>query len=700
ITGKYEEDGPWRKRLDDLMANLGRRQKNSRTVKGGAKHPMAHLVSEEELDSIWREYRAAIWVPAPPRDIVDDDDDGEQLTTGPVNGVNDFTLDAGVERWAKVSIAEIKKMLLIPDSGLPGTRLKADGTASITPLWHQWVAAMEMIDRSFTTTLGESGTPTLVADEVGMGKTVQSILYLQIIWHLKWLQDSNPSWPGIDNGNDQIKKWLAFLGENVYPASVSFPISDYMRVLTSLRVINDWINGCDSHYLTRNVDLVCLLAHKGNRTYFMGYERIPALPSVIVAPPTLLSMWRTSVTNQLSGSACSTLVYRGNVHQRQAFLEPDGPYDKAMKSQFPEHTIVFVEASALLTEGRVELTKQGDCRAGEPSSGHPPSLAKTIFSRDFLLSVLEEGHLYRNGTQNYAIMCTIMSRAAQRMVLTATPVFTHPRDLLNIGRLLQASNFIGSKGIKLTKWVMKMFKINRSNWDTEEEQQKLREFLLALRTSNTDSDSAVAPPTSSELLPEQLDNTDSFKAFWGTREGLFELWRVMKPYIIRRDGRSIDCDGNLLLGLLPILEITSYIILDTATVNALKKEKGNLKKGKPPKKSVEEWVEGLVADLDAYKWEPSPKIDRLLRILQHHLGLENARNGPLHWNKDGTEMERTIPLAHPNEVDSPPQTKKVVVYCHLSESWSLVNRILRLHGFDPILINGSMTTDERDSAME
>ncbi|EUC56386.1 SNF2 family amino-terminal protein, partial [Rhizoctonia solani AG-3 Rhs1AP] len=676
VTGKFEENGPWRKRLDELMDSLGRRRRNGKTVKGGAKHPLVKLVSEVDLDYIWQQYRAAIWVPAPPINIVDEDEDPDQLTDGPVKGLNDFTLDAGVRKWAKVSMSEIKKMLLIPDSGLPGTRLETDGTPTRTGLWHQYVGALEMIDRSFTAEEGESGNPSLIADEVGMGKTAQSILFFQMLWHLKWLQDSNPNWPNIDEGEDRIRKWPEFLGK---------------------------------------------------RTCFMGHERIPARPSLIVAPPTLLSMWRTEVATWLSDSACNTLVYKGTVQQRRAFFEEGGPYDKALESKFPEHTIVFVESSALLAEGRVELTKLGDRRAGEPSSGNARSLSKTIFSKDFLLAILEEGHLYRNGGQNYATMCTIMSRAVQRMLLTATPIFTHPRDLLNLGRLLQALPFIGTNGIELTKRVTKMFKTNQGNWDSEEEQQKLREFLLALRGFDPSANESESPDASqmNELPPEQLENIDSYKAFWGTREGLFELRNVMKPYIIRRDKRSVDCDGQPLLGLLPLVEITSYITLNEPTVEALKSKMDGkltraqarldlsgfftslkkilvhpwLLKVKPKQKSTEDYMKELFPDLKTYRNNPSPKIDRLIRILRHHLGKENARSGPLRWNKDGTEMEGTVPLAHLRDDNPNPQAQKVVVYCHLSESWSLVDRILSLHGFKSILVNGSMTTEERDIAV-
>jgi hypothetical protein len=120
-----------------------------------------------------------------------------------------------------------------------------------------------------------------------------------------------------------------------------------------------------------------------------------------------------------------------------------------------------------------------------------------------------------------------------------------------------------------------MFKVNQGNWDTEEEQQKLREFLLALRGHNlgtvSGSESTECPQIT-VLPPDLEEKMDSYRGFWVTREGLFELRSQIRPYIIRRDNRSVDWKGRPLLGLLPLIEITSYLVLDEATTEALKSQ--------------------------------------------------------------------------------------------------------------------------------
>lgn len=177
-----------------------------------ARHPKAHLVSDEDLDTAWRDYRAEIWVPTiSGTDVVEQDVTSDGLSEGPLAGINAFPLHPGLQRTAKMSTADIKKMLLVPEAGLPGSRRSSDGSVSMEAMWHQWTGAAEMLNGTFVER-GGVGRPSVVADEVGMGKTAQGILYIQLMWHLKSLQDSNPNWPNTEP-TDGIAKWPAFLGE-------------------------------------------------------------------------------------------------------------------------------------------------------------------------------------------------------------------------------------------------------------------------------------------------------------------------------------------------------------------------------------------------------------------------------------------------------------------------------------------------------
>ncbi|EUC57671.1 hypothetical protein RSOL_229640, partial [Rhizoctonia solani AG-3 Rhs1AP] len=215
ITGQAEEIGPWRTKVDNLMKSLGRETQGGQTVRRKGAHPKARLVSEADLDAAWVGYQEVLWVPSiSPRDAEQHNDpvDGDELMDAPAIALNNaFPRDMGVEKWKKLSAEDIEKALGVPDSGLPGSALGPDGKPALKFSWSQWVAILEMADRSFTRD-GQVGTPALLADEVGFGKTGQVIGFLQLLWHLKVMQDSNPAWPNTD-GSEVAMKWPPLFGQ-------------------------------------------------------------------------------------------------------------------------------------------------------------------------------------------------------------------------------------------------------------------------------------------------------------------------------------------------------------------------------------------------------------------------------------------------------------------------------------------------------
>ncbi|KAG9088422.1 hypothetical protein FRC06_002038 [Ceratobasidium sp. 370] len=213
IRGRLEELGMWRQRLDTLMEDLGRKFQGGKTVQVAARHKMAHVVSDKDLSTVWVEYRAEIWTPKLAREagVEHDGVDEDGFTDRPLPAMNVFPINAGVERWLSTSSAEMQQMLGLPNTGLPGANRDENGPLVMHLMWHQWASVIEMIDRTFTLE-GEPGRPMLLADEVGMGKTAQIIAYVQVIWHLKTMQDSNDQWPNT-TATGGIVMWPAFLGE-------------------------------------------------------------------------------------------------------------------------------------------------------------------------------------------------------------------------------------------------------------------------------------------------------------------------------------------------------------------------------------------------------------------------------------------------------------------------------------------------------
>jgi hypothetical protein len=100
-----------------------------------------------------------------------------------------------------------------------------------------------------------------------------------------------------------------------------------------------------------------------------------------------------------------------------------------------------------------------------------------------------------------------------------------------------------------------------------------------------------------------------------------------------------------------------------------------LMKERDPDVSPEEHVRKLFPTLDAYRANPSAKIDRLIHCLKQHIGPDNSDAPPLYWNRDGTELAAPIMIASPSKPRHKQARRKVVVYCHLSQSWTLVAHV-------------------------
>jgi hypothetical protein len=81
----------------------------------------------------------------------------------------------------------------------------------------------------------------------------------------------------------------------------------------------------------------------GERKSFMGKGRIPALPSFIICPPTLIAQWRSELDRWVAKTACHIIEYRGNDAECKIFFEKGSPYDKAVNGKYAERTIVLVE---------------------------------------------------------------------------------------------------------------------------------------------------------------------------------------------------------------------------------------------------------------------------------------------------------------------------------------------------------------------
>ncbi|KDN38116.1 hypothetical protein RSAG8_09712, partial [Rhizoctonia solani AG-8 WAC10335] len=143
--------------------------------------------------------------------------------------------DLGVDEFSQTPTVELLRLMGIDKAGaLPLT------SVYLKILWHQLVAIVIILKRMFTSKLGDAPDPTLLCDDVGLGKTAQILGVICMLVHCIELQQA---------------------GKRLPP----------------------------------------LLAESG-RLYFAGQEEIPRLPTVVVVPLGLLPQWYQQLKHFTTGA--------------------------------------------------------------------------------------------------------------------------------------------------------------------------------------------------------------------------------------------------------------------------------------------------------------------------------------------------------------------------------------------------------------
>ncbi|QRW07012.1 Helicase conserved C-terminal domain [Ceratobasidium sp. AG-Ba] len=97
--------------------------------------------------------------------------------------------------------------------------------------------------------------------------------------------------------------------------------------------------------------------------------------------------------------------------------------------------------------------------------------------------------------------------------------------------------------------------------------------------------------------------------------------------------------------------------------------------------TIHQLLDKAFPSFEAYKRNPSSKIDTLIKILQNHRGIDCCNAPPLYWTRDG-------------------EARKFVVYSHLSQTWTLVKHVLELAGFSTTHVNSKMSQAQRDESVQ
>lgn len=184
------------------------------------------------------------------------------------------------------------------DKQLFDTKPRPDCLVNNELHWHQLAGVHSIVRNTFTATPDPNHcTGVLVADEVGLGKTAQSISVIAFLNHCIFLQENGMELPSV-------------LGESL------------SCVRASIGIFTSVLDG---------------------RRFLGGKDTIEPLPHLIVTPGTLRNQWIRELQSLFRPHSVDIFVYDCPKAGNPAFWKPDGEFYSSR--QKPQNKIIFTTHS-------------------------------------------------------------------------------------------------------------------------------------------------------------------------------------------------------------------------------------------------------------------------------------------------------------------------------------------------------------------
>ncbi|KAF8748551.1 helicase [Rhizoctonia solani] len=271
----------------------------------------------------------------------------------------------------------------------PGTGESAKDMAPLAktravPFWHQVVGTLRILEGAFTQRVGDCAQPTLLCDNVGLGKTVQIIGVISMIQH--------------------------------YYKQQELPAKE--RLATPMFI------------------------QEQSSPYFAGQKTIPNLPSIVITPRTLGNQWMEQWKKFTQLGSFVPVRYSVESGTLESFCsDPTGPY-RAAAGQDLEHAgrvVIIADLSAIAKEAKRCLQlppafKGKDAREYKAKGETPAfkagiSNAGSLFGMRFWVAAVDEIHNLRNSSHTQRGVQLITQSLSLVIGATATPLFTCSKEL-------------------------------------------------------------------------------------------------------------------------------------------------------------------------------------------------------------------------------------------------------------------------------
>ncbi|EAU80360.1 hypothetical protein CC1G_12776 [Coprinopsis cinerea okayama7 len=497
-------------------------------------------------------------------------------------------------------------------------KLKIDNPSALEPLklhWHQGAGVHSVIRHIFhkdPSPAHPSGI--LLADDVGIGKTIQSAATIAFLANLALRQE---------------------------------------RGLTLPPIIRDF-------------------------PHLKDFATLPALPHLILVPPTLLGQWEHELKCYFRPKSVEILVYGRNASESGSFWSAGGPFQSS--KHHPAHKIILASQTTVQREFRSLYSGNRPPKSlpwvtPDKLPGYASAAGSTLFGRQYLTVVFDEAQGARNTGQKHSSALQILEQAQVRLVLTATPLQTSTKDISAMGRMVGIPHFF-----------------QREAYEEERADANALRRAKLERTEDFDEEDGDDPVRSLQIVISA------------------RLQAKFQGLLIKRAPDSLDFEGKPLIALPPLRVIHGLVklterereLIEEVTEHGL--ESASIANSRnitsssfylahrqtvtfareDPNESIPEFE-----TLEAWEERKSTKIDTVVKVAKWLTSRDDA----------------PIPEFHEGEViyPDPPasstftRNRKVLVYQEFPSFTGLVRNIFRLHGVKVLAIDGATPIDQRSS---
>ncbi|KAG2063203.1 hypothetical protein BDR04DRAFT_1164116, partial [Suillus decipiens] len=695
VTAVAKAKGVPKEKLAPDIANAADTSAKVRGRARARKVKNLSLSAAGDVDLIWPAYVQLFQTippePEPPTDQAD------QETR---DAVWDSSNDLGVDEFKNLNDVALNHLLQFPD-GRPALfaefrsktrKCSWDNDASkdfvksnsdmvpLSLLWHQRVGVAAIVDKIWQPAVSPPAVDVpgiLIADEVGVGKTA------------------------------------------LVMGTIAFTIDAYWVEQIALGNAKDLPVGLDATTVRKAPILE-------KKPFFAGNARIPNLPHIVIVPNSLLGQWSSEL--RIFFAARKIEIYQYPTAEKEFARFWTGPWETS-KMPFINR-VILVTHSVFTTQG-----KAFDLRKGK--SGHNSRKASDEkrhlkgerfeklcmwYKRNFASCTLDEAHDFRNLTGGWYAILEVMKASSLRLISTATPLWTSPKDLCNIGRLLRMPYFVGKSGDEHEELHWKQLRAARRGISKEDTELAASYTIQRLAGSKDEYDEPESKARVRQVTSSWIANIRS--GFAGR--------------VIRRTVDSLRFDGKKINDSLPPYKM--MIVPVNLTDDELQVHENGMKSlaGDSKLRDLDDpnlfnttfYLESRtkvafpfhnsphyppVNTFEEYDKVRSTKVDYLMTILRWHL-ISDDHGVYRDLDKQVTEEEQQIQEDEYDEATDPDIVgeyaisrpvpdlmhrgkRKILVFMEFPMMAPLLVSILKMHDIDALVLNGTLTPDERNEVI-